>query len=248
MSRVSVSTWRFFVATGLAVSGLAFSAAAQNTGGVFGPVVNPDFAEIQYRLAYVPEDDGLDHRYAQRLHGAYSLDSRRMARLIVQGRDRGGPDGFDFDFVQAELFWELSDEQATAWNSGVRFDARLSGDDRPDQLGANWTNQFRLSDRLRARAVALSAVQLGDNAADGVLLSARGSLIYDLEDGYSLALESYNSLGSTEDFGVEDRSQQLGPVLSGTLEGGWTWSGGVLAGLSDPAPDTDFRVWLGRRF
>lgn len=223
-------------------------AAAQNTGGVFGPVVNPDERSVQYRLAYVPEEDGAGHRYAHRLHGQLALDSRRMARLVVQGGDRGGPDGLEFEFVQAELFWELSDEQATEWNSGLRFDARISGRGRPDQLGLNWTNQFRITDRFFARAIALSAVQLGDNAADGVLLSARGSLNYKLGQGYSVALESYNSLGSSEDFGLKDRSQQAGPSVSGSLDGGWGWTAGALFGLGDAAPDTDFRVRLGRRF
>lgn len=248
MTAVMFRTLRLALLSILAAAAAMPLAAAQNTGGVFGPVVNPDERSVQYRLAYVPEEDGADHRYAHRLHGQIALDNRRMARLVVQGGDRGGPDGLEFEFVQAELFWELSDEQATEWNSGLRFDARISGDDRPDQLGLNWTNQFRITDRFFARAIALSAVQLGDNAADGVLLSARGSLNYKLDQGYSVALESYNSLGSTEDFGLEDRSQQVGPSVSGSLEGGWGWTAGTLFGLGDTAPDTNFRIWLGRKF
>ena len=232
----------------LAGAAAAPMSVAQNTGGVFGPVVDGNERSVQYRLAYVPEEDGRDHRYAHRLHGELAIDNRRKARLIVQGADRGGPDGLEFDYVQAELFWELSDEQATAWNSGLRFDARISGDDRPDQFGLNWTNQFRITDRMFARAIALTAVQTGDNSADGVLLSARGSLNYKLEDGYSVALESYNSLGSSEDFGFDDNSQQLGPTVSGKFDGGWDWTAGTLFGVSDQAPDTDFRVWLGRSF
>ncbi len=232
-------------------AGLAFFvpiAAAQNTGGVIGPVINEGYKEVQYRLAFVPEEDGSGDRYAQRVHGAVALDKRRMARLVIQGSDRGGPDGFDFQYVQAELFWELSDEQATQWNSGLRFDARISDGDAPDQLGLNWSNQFRLTDRLSARAVALTAVQFGDNAADGVLLSARSGLFYKVSPRYNLALESYNSLGSSDDFGVKGRSQQIGPVFTVRLDDGWTWSLGNLFGLNDATPDNDIRFWFGRSF
>ena len=224
------------------------AAMAQNTGGVFGPVVKGSERNAQYRFGLVPEQDGVDSRYAHRLHGALALDDRRLARLVIQGADRGGPDGAEFEFIQAELFWELSDEEARDWNYGVRIDARLSGDDRPDQLGLHWTNQFLINENFFARAVLLSAVQFGDNAADGVLLSARGSLNYRLPDGYGLALQSFNSLGSSEDFGLDDRSQQLGPMLSGPLAQGWSWQAGALFGVSDAAPDSDFRLWIGKDF
>lgn len=223
-------------------------ALAQNTGGVFGPKVSGDERQAEYRFGFVPEEDGADHRYAHRLHGALALDNRRMARVVVQGADQGGPNGFDFQFLQAELFWELSDEQAQDWNYGIRLDARISGDNRPDQLGFNWSNQFRLTDDFFARAVLLTAVQFGDNSADGVLLSARGSLNYKLADGYALSLQSFNSLGSTEDFGTENRSQQLGPMMSGPLEQGWYWQAGALFGVGNAAPDSDLRVWIGKNF
>ncbi|WP_143435220.1 hypothetical protein [Henriciella aquimarina] len=236
------------LALGLCSLTLAPGASAQNTAGVFGPKVNPDTRLVEYRTAFVPGEDGGDDRYAHRLNGALSLDTRRMVRLVVQGSDRGGPDGFDFDYVQAELFWEVSDEAASQWQTGFRFDARLANGDRPEQIGVNWTNQFRLSDRLSARAIALSTAQFGDNAADGVLLAGRASLNYRLDNGYSLILESFNALGSTDDFGPDDRSQQVGPRLTGTLDSGWTWSLGALFGLNDSTPDNDLRLWFGRHF
>lgn len=246
VSYKTISKLCLFLGAGLAIS--APIAAAQNTGGVSGPVVNAGDMSAEYRLAYVPGDGGADDRFAQRLHGRVSLDHRRAARVVVQGSDRGGLDGFEWDFVQAELFMELSDEQATQWNSGVRLDARLSRDGLPDQLGANWLNQFRLSDRLSARANLHSTLQLGDNAADGLLLQARGSLTYQLDGPYSLSVLSFHSLGSTEDFGITNRAQQLGPVISGKLDGGWTWTVGNLFGLNSSTPDNDIRFWFGRSF
>lgn len=44
-------------------------AFCQNTGGVFGPVVNEDHSSIQYRATYDPDSEGL----AQRVHFQQSL-------------------------------------------------------------------------------------------------------------------------------------------------------------------------------
>ena len=223
-------------------------ASAQNTGGVFGPVVNDGHRSAQYRVAYVPADGPRDARWAQRGHIQKSLNDDFMARFVLQGIDRGGPDGQQFQFAQAELFWELSAPQASFWKHGLRLDARIADGRTPDQIGVNWTNQFDLSERLTARAIALSVVQFGDRAADGVLVSARGSLIYDLGGGYSVGLESYNALGSTEDLGPDGRSQQLGPTLNGRFANEWTWSARALFGLNDATEDTDFGIWFGRSF
>ena len=77
-TRVSTAVLTIIVA-----GGVGLSAAAQNTRGVFSPVVDPDTRQIQYRLAYVPEDNGFDNRHTHRLHGAYSLDGRRMAVIFA---------------------------------------------------------------------------------------------------------------------------------------------------------------------
>lgn len=231
------------------ISGLlAGEAAAQNTSSVFGPKVRDGAASADYRFGYVPGENGAPDRYAHRIAGGFSLDERRAVSLVLRGTDRGGPAGFEYDYMQAQFSWEASPEDAAFWSTGFRFDARLANGDRPDQLGANWTNQFELSDRVSARAILLTAVQSGERAADGVLLAARGQVSYDLGGGASVALLSFNSLGSTEDFGTGGRSQQLGPVVTGRIAGDWTWTFGNLFGLNEATPDNDVRLWIGRSF
>lgn len=223
-------------------------ASAQNTSSVFGPKVNEGAASAEYRFGYIPGEGAAPDRYAHRLSGGFSLDARKAVSLVLRGTDRGGPNGFEYDYIQAQLSWEVSPEDAEFWSTGFRFDARLADGDRPDQLGANWTNQFEISDRVSARAILLTTVQLGDRAADGVLLAGRGQVSYDLGGGTSIALLSFNSLGSTEDFGTGGRSQQLGPVLTGKVAGDWKWTVGNLFGLNEATPDNDFRLWIGRSF
>jgi hypothetical protein len=137
----------FFVAC-LTTPTVAF---AQNTGGVFPPSFGPDHKSAQYRVALNTETD----RFAQRLHFQQSLDERRVWRVVGQTRETSSSD-FDFDYIQAELFWEIG-KLDSKYRTGLRFDARLRDDNRPGQIGINWMHQWQLEDGWRARLVGLSA-------------------------------------------------------------------------------------------
>ncbi|WP_143434596.1 MULTISPECIES: hypothetical protein [Henriciella] len=223
-------------------------AEAQNTSSVSGPNVKEGERSLEYRSAWVPAEDGADDRFGHRLGYNHAIDGRKRLTVFVLGRDRGGPDGLEYEYVQAELALQLSEEDAAFWSTGIRVDARLGNGDGPEQIGVNWTNEFKLSDRLSARLMGLSAVEFGDRADDGVKFAARAQLAYDLGEGMSVALMSFNSLGSSEDFGLEGRSQQLGATVSGKLDGGWSWTAGNLFGLNEATPDNDVRFWISRAF
>lgn len=223
------------------------AALGQNTSGVSGPTVKEGQRKLELRSAFVPGEDGGDDRFAQRANFAYALDTRRRINLIVQGSDRGGPDGFGFDYVKGEFLLELTPETAARWQSGLRFDATVRNGGRADSIGLNWLHQFTLSEAWSARTGLYATKAFGDNASDGISLQARSSLTYDA-GALSYSLLSFNGLGSTEDFGLEGNRQQLGPTVSGPLGQYWSWTVGNLFGLNDASPDNDIRVWFARSF
>lgn len=224
----------------LAIAGPSF---AQNTGGVFGPRVDEGHKLVQYRVTLDPDTDG----WAQRLHYEESLNGDFMLRGVVQTRKTADSD-MDFDYFQGELFWDFS-EDGDAWQTGLRFDARIRGDDRPDQFGLNWMNHWNLANGITTRFLVLTVVQTGDNAVDGVILQTRGSLYRRFENGPLLGFELYNSYGTTEDIrDFDDQTHQLGPGGSFSLGGGRAFYANVLFGLTDASPDTELRLWLTARF
>jgi len=164
---------------------------------------------------------------------------------VGQTRESTSSD-FDFDFVQAELFWKLS-KVKKPYQTGFRFDARLRDDNRPGQFGVNWMNQWDLGDGWQARLVGLSVLQVGDNSADGVGLSSRAQISKKLENGPSLGLQSFNSYGSTENFSLTKNGHTAGPFV-GTNLGPIAVQARVLFGISDAAPDTDVALWVSRKF
>ncbi|MEO0548544.1 MAG: hypothetical protein AAFZ91_01390 [Pseudomonadota bacterium] len=222
------------------LSPFAFS---QNTGGVFGPVVNEDHASIQYRATYDPDSEGL----AQRVHYQQSLNGELMWRVVAAVRKTESSD-VDFDAARGELWWQISEDNQ-AYQTGLRFDAVLRDDDRPHSLGVNWTNQFTLGDGWSARALLLTSVDVGDNTRDGVSLQTRGQIARRLETGQHIGLQLYNSYGSTDDIrDFDDQVHQAGPFVSIPVGDDWSVLGQALFGLTDASADTNLRVWITRAF
>lgn len=223
------------------------TAAAQNTSGVTGPVVNAGHRAAEYRLAFAPGEGGAPDAYAHRFHYEQALDGHRMARLVLQTNDTQGQ-GAEFSYLQGQFFWELSSDE-DAWKRAFRFDARLTGGGGPHELRVSFANQWALTDRLSARLMALAGVEAGDGRKDGITLASRAWLAYDLDPDVTIGVETLNPYGSTSDlsrFGVSNH--QAGPFVSAGLGQDWAVAGRVLFGLSDAAPDTDFRFELERRF
>ena len=219
----------------------AGNALAQNTGGVFPPTVNDGHRSWQYRVAFNPETDG----FAQRFHYQQAIDGDFMWRVLGQTRKSEDTD-FDFDFLQAELFWELSAD-GSAYSSGLRFDARVRDDSRPHQLGVNWIHQWALESDWTARAVVLTTYQFGDHAADGIGLGTRGQIAKRLKNGHAAGLQLFSGYGTTDDFrDFDDQSHTLGPMYSCPVGNGFSIFTGLLFGLTDASADTDVRVWLTR--
>lgn len=217
------------------------NALAQNTGGVFPPTVNEGHKSLQYRLTLSDDD-----RSAQRIHYQEAINDDFMWRIVGAVNSNGNDT--DFDFLQGELFWDFSDK-GDDWEQGVRFDARIRDENRPAQLGLNWMHQIKLSDRLTARALALSAVQLGDNAADGVSLQSRGSLIYKASDKVKIGAEIYNSYGTTANFqSFKNSNQQFGPFVTFPIRKNTSIFLNALFGLSDASPEADARLWITQSF
>jgi hypothetical protein len=217
-------------------------AAAGNTGGIFGPVVNGGHQSIQYRNAYDPDN----HNFNQRLHYQRATSDDVMVRGLVQTKKTPQSTN-DLDFFQAELFWQLEDV-TPRWQQGFRFDARVGAENRPHQIGINWMHDVTLSPTLLARFLMLGSKQLGSHAQSGVTFQARSSLNYQLTDDWVLSFEVFSNLGTTGKFnGLSNQTQQVGPAIIGNL-GKWQLFAGVLSGVTSSSPNNSFRFWLTKQF
>ena len=229
---------------------LATPALAQTTAGVFGPNISEGDRSAQFRIAMSPGENGDIDRWEARIHYQYALQDDLRARLVLQGSNLEAGD-FESNFLQAELQWQFkkSDPQSI-WASALRLDARIvEEDDGPHRLGLNWTNQWNPNGRWQINNVLLTALEVGPDARDGVILEMRNGVKYRLDSGLKIGVESFSALGRSDNLGgFNSQNHRLGPVVTGKLTDETSFLAGALFGVSDPARDTDFRIWLTRRF
>ena len=212
---------------------------AQQTGGVFGPVVNEGAELWQYRATFNPETDG----FAQRLHFQRAINDDFMWRVLGQ-TVRNESSDFDFDFLGAELFWELGNNDPK-WRRGVRFDIQLRDDNRPQTFGAHWIHQFALGNGWGARAILFTTTQFGDNAADGIGIQLRGSVTKQLPKRQSVGVEWFSNYGTTSNFAsADEQNQVIGPRYTFPVSDKWNGYIGALFGINDVSPDAEIRLWF----
>lgn len=227
----------------VAVLAICSSAHAQNISGVFGPEIEADHKSLECRIGFDPDTGNVAHR----LHAQASLSDAWMLRVIAQSRETATSD-LDFDLLGVQLFWQMTPDNQD-WQSGLRLDARLRDEGRPATVRLDWSNQFRLAERRRIRAVALGTAEMGDTSRSGVFLQTRGQLAYQIDGKRSLGLEVYSDYGSTDDLrAASEQNQQAGPFATIDVAKDWSLTTEVLLGLTDSSPQTNLKLAMTRQF
>jgi len=224
-------------------------AAAQNVGGVFGPVVKEGDRSFQYRAGFSPGQDGGPDRFVHRVHYQQAINESLRWRVVAQGSDL--EDGnLEGNFLVGELHWQFLDQKTDGWSSALRLDGRLTeGDDGASLIGLNWTSQVPLSEDWSFIGVILLAEELGDRARDGTFVQTRASLTHTLSGGNKIGVEMFSVHGDIGDLqDLDEQNLTVGPTFSTKLSEDWSLFAGMQFGLTDPARDTDFRLWFGRSF
>jgi len=188
-------------------------------------------------------------RFRQRLHYQRPFKDHFRWRAVMQGSDTLNGD-FDLELFQAELLWQIRNSSDHGWDSAIRFDTRVSKDGmNPDRIGVNWSNQFNFANRWQARAIFLTAREIGKRKRSGVLIRTWTQIRYRLQNDSTVALEPFNTYGRTPSFGSFQRQKhQIGAAYSGRFSNGLNYNLGILFGISDAATNMDLRFFLSKFF
>ncbi len=225
-------------------------ALAQTTAGVFGPGISENDRSGQFRIAMSPgQNDGTD-RWESRIHYQQAISDNLRSRIVLQGSNLENG-SFESNFIQAELQWQFKKPDNNAsWSSALRLDARfVEQDDGENRLGLNWTNQWNPGDKWQFNNVILTAVEIGNDVRDGLVLEVRNGVKYRINADTKVGVESFSALGRTNALGnFNTQNHRIGPVVTGKINDEISYLAGALFGASKPARDIDFRFWLGRKF
>ncbi len=227
----------------LCASSLAFGAFAQNTAGVFGPVIDENERGFEYRATYDADSEELN----QRVHYQQAINGEMRWRVVAQVRETEDSD-FDADYVRGELVWQVTPDDQK-YQTGFRFEGRYRFDDRPGDVTVHWTNQWKHIDNWTLRFIVGATQQIGNDPADGILIQTRAGGYTDLEAGPRVGFELFSEYGSTSDWlPLDEQEHSAGPFAVFGLDEDWNLYAGVLLGLTDPTPDQQFRFRIGRDF
>jgi hypothetical protein len=228
--------------------GLTSVAAAQNTSGVFGPVVNADDHGIQYRAAVIFDgNNNDDFDWGQRFHYQKSVNGNLRLRGILATRETPESE-MDFDFARIEAVWQITEDDRD-YQSGLRFEGRLRGDGRADEVRANWINQWSLGDGWRARAILMNTYQVAQRTNDELQFAGRFGLSRKIPNGIRLGVHSFVDFGDTSGLRVlNGNNAEAGPFVSFDVADNVDVYIGTLHGLTDNSDDNQVRIFVGRSF
>lgn len=228
---------------GLALAATTPTAMAQNTSGVFGPVINDGESGWEYRATYDPDDEDLN----QRFHYQRAINGALRWRLVGQVRSTDDSD-FDPDFVRGELVWQATPD-AQKYQTGFRFEGRYRFDDRPGDVTVHWVNQWKHIDNWTFRFLVGARQQIGNDPADGILVQTRASAYTSLPDGPNLGIEAFSEYGSTSEWlDLDDQEHQIGPFAVWKLPSDWSINTGMLFGATEATPDSQLRFRLTKAY
>ena len=228
---------------GLVLSAGAPAALAQNTSGVFGPVIDAGESGWEYRGSYDPDDED----YNQRFHYQRAINGAMRWRLIGQLRSTSDSD-FDPDYVRAELVWQMTPDDQK-YQSGFRFEGRYRFEDRPGDVTVHWINQWKHFDEWTLRFLIGATRQVGNDPADGILIQTRSSATRSIANGPKLGVEWFGEYGSTSDWlATDEQDHQIGPVAIWDLGNDWNLYTGVLIGATEASADTNLRFRVSKEY
>jgi hypothetical protein len=227
-------------ALALVVSPIAY---AQNTSGVFGPVIDEGERGWEYRATYEPDSEGL----AQRFHYQQALNGELRWRAVAQVRKTDDSD-VDLDYLRGEIVWQVTPDDQK-YQSGFRFEGRYRFNDRPGDVTVHWANQWKHIDNWTMRFIVGATQQIGNDPADGLQIQTRASAMTSLSDGPKIGLELFSEYGSTSDWlDADEQEHEFGPVAVWKLNEDWNLYSGALFGLTDASADIQLRFRLSKGF
>lgn len=213
---------------------------AQSVSDVSSPDVSADTGQISWRTGFRPESDRRREALAQRLHVQWALNDQVRLRVGTVWT-RSGDQDLGFNNVFGEILYQTHKDEISGFDSALRLDVRLADTDRSrHRVRVGWLAQRALADTWQARINLTAARQFGERANDETAFGA-GLLV-------SRALVSRQRLGLEVMHDTGSDVTQAGPTLFGPIAGPWSYTATVLAGASDAAAPTEFRVFLNRSF
>ncbi|PZQ44230.1 MAG: hypothetical protein DI551_10530 [Micavibrio aeruginosavorus] len=228
----------------LGVAGLLIlqAAPAFATKAITSPYVTKGRATTEWRGGYDFMEDSEDDTWRMRVLQSYGVTSFWDTRVAGTWSHN---DETITDAIAWENKFQLAPKGEWPVDLGIRLDYSDATNGNPDEILARLLAAKKFGPFSNTANFSFGR-QVGDDASNDVGFDVAYGLAYDLSETYALGIEYY---GDFDDFDntYSEQVHQIGPVLYGT-HGMFKYQAGVLAGVSEAAPDVALKATMSYSF
>lgn len=218
------------------------AAPALATKAITSPYVTKGRATSEVRAGYDFMENSAQDKWRMRLLQSYGVTTFWDTRV-------SGTWSHDDKTITDAWAWENKFQLAPAgeWpvDLGVRFDYSDSTNGNPDKVSAHLLAAKKLGS-FSNTANLIIGQEIGDDSSNDATYDFAYGISHPLNDTYSLGIEYYAGFKDFDNT-YNEQEHSIGPVVYG-VHGPVRYQAGVLAGISEAAPDVALKATLSYSF
>lgn len=218
---------------------------AHATKTITSPYVHKGEKGVEWKGGYAFED-GEDDVWEMEMSASYGVTDYWETEIGVAGGDEGGDEDADFHALIWENKFQLAQPGALWLDPGLKVEYERNLQSGPDEIQAKLLLAKQIGRFSNLANISVSR-EVGEDSDDEFGYGLSYGLSYEHSEDFAYGLEWYSDFGNFED-DFDDQSHQVGPVIYGTAFNGIEYEAGILAGISDAAPDAMIKATIGYGF
>lgn len=235
---------------GLALASLILAIPAHAAQTITSPYVEQGAIEVEAKAGYIIDnDDESDGAWETEASVAYGVTSFWETEFGFAVEDAGEGEDADFTALAWENKFQLAQPGEFFVDPGIKIEYARSLSGGPDEVGAKLLLAKQIGNFENVMNAEVD-YEFGEDSDDEAAFGFAYGLSYAVADELAIGVEWYSDFGTLEDDSddFDEQGHQFGPVAYGHTPFGLEYEFGVLAGVSDSAPDAELKLVLGYEF
>lgn len=220
-------------------------AHAHGAKTVFSPYVSEGTTVVEAKAATAIDSHEHDGAYGGEVAVAHGVTSYWEVAAGVTFADIGRNEDFEAKSLVFENKFQLAPKGEYFVDPAIKIDYAYSVSAGTDRIGAKLILAKDIG-KFTNIANFDAGRELGEKADNNTNYTFAYGVSHPLKDDMQIGLEWFSDFG-TFDKDFDKQSHQIGPVVNGTINN-FYYQVGVLAGVSDKAPDADMKLIVGYAF
>jgi hypothetical protein len=223
---------------------------ASTTSSVGSPKVKEGELTAALRTGYskAEETSSQDERFRSRASVVYGFTDYYSAELIANFDDRKNYN-MEFESLKLENNFYLLKADRYGFDFGIRANYKhADGDKKPNEAEIGFYELIPLN-QYEMRFNQIFSHEVGEDSEDGASAEMRFQITRKFGESTRLGIEGFHDLGNLSEMsGYDAQEHTIGPVVKGTIFENLSYEAGYRAGISQNAPDHNFKLFLSRNF